>query len=189
MDAGAHHDWGDDPGWGPSLRALIPFAAVLFRRNRRRDPITIVRMLYLSFVSAIVLYGFVLTQILPFRSTHNGLAWAIAIGAVALANLVVERRVERPLSCESEVTLASTFRTRIFVRIAFAESTALLGFVAAFTINGSWIYVFAALCSAPAFWRAAPTKAALSRDQDELEAQGCAQSLLAAIRRRPARPS
>jgi F0F1-type ATP synthase membrane subunit c/vacuolar-type H+-ATPase subunit K len=189
MDADAHQEWGEDPGWRPTLRVLIPFAPLVFRANRRRDPITILRMMYLTFVLAIILYGFVLTQILSFRSTHNGLAWAIGIGAVALANLVVERRVERPLSCECEAALATTYRSRTFVRIAFAESTALLGFVAAFTINGSWIYFFSALCSAPAFWRAAPTKAALTRDQDELASRGSAHSLVEAIRRRPAKPT
>ena len=184
MDADADRQWGDDPGWRPSLVVLIPYA-VLFTRRKQRDPITTVRILYLAFVSALALYGFVLSFLAPFRSEHDGLGWAIGIGALALANLVIARSVERPLSCDSEAALAGSYRTRLFVRLAFAESTALLGFVASFLIDGNWIYFFAVLCSLPAFIRLAPTKAAFIRDQDELTNRGCALSLIEAIRHTP----
>ena len=177
-------EWGEDPGWRPSLIFVIPYAVFVLRR-RERDPITTVRILYLAFVTALGCYGFVLGFIAPFRSEHNGLAWAIGIGALALANLAIVRRVERPLSCESETALAGSYRTRLFIRLAFAESTALLGFVASFMIDGNWIYFLAVLCSVPAFVRLAPTKAAFIRDQDDLTNRGCAYSLIEAIRRTP----
>jgi F0F1-type ATP synthase membrane subunit c/vacuolar-type H+-ATPase subunit K len=144
--------------------------------------------LYLSFVLALALFGFVLSFIAPFRSEHDGLAWAIGIGALAIVNLWMIGRIEQPLLCESEEALGGSYRTRLFVRLAFGESTALLGFVAAFVIDGNWIYFFAALCSVPAFLRLAPTKAALIRDQDELTSRGCALSLIEAIRSTPPRP-
>jgi hypothetical protein len=134
---------------------------------------------------ALVLYGFVLLFISPFRSEYTGLGWAIGIGTLAALNLVLVRRVERPLSCESDAALATSYRNRMFVQYAFAESTALIGFVAAFTIRGNWIYFFGALCSLPGFIRAAPSPAALIRDQDELTGRGCPRSLLEAIRRTP----
>jgi len=184
MDGDTGEQWGEDPGWRPSLRFLIPYA-VLFQRRSRRDPITTLRILYLSFLSALVLYGFVLLFISSFASERDGVGWAIGIGALALVNLVVVRLVERPLSCESDAALSAAYRNRFFVRIAFAESSALLGFVAAFIIHGSWIYFFSALCSLPGFLRAAPSPAALMRDQEELNSRGCARSLIEAIRRTP----
>jgi len=188
MDGDADEEWGDDPGWRPSLVVLIPYAGMLFTRGKRRDPITTLRDLYLAFVSALALFGFVLSFIAPFRSEHNGLGWAIAIGALALVNLAMVRWVERPLSCDSDEALAGSYRTRLFVRLAFAESSALLAFVASFMINGNWIYFFGFACSLPAFIRLAPTKLAFVRDQDELTGRGCALSLMEAIRRTPPKP-
>jgi F0F1-type ATP synthase membrane subunit c/vacuolar-type H+-ATPase subunit K len=184
MDAYTGEEWGEDPGWRPSLVVLIPYG-FLFRRRTRRDPITTLRILFLAYLMALALYGFVLLFIEPFRSEHYGLGWAIGIGALALANLVLVRQVERLLSCDSEEALAKSYRTRLFIRLAFAESTALLGFVASFLIDGNWIYFFGFLCSLPAFIRLAPTKAAFIRDQDELTNRGCALSLMQAIRRTP----
>jgi F0F1-type ATP synthase membrane subunit c/vacuolar-type H+-ATPase subunit K len=183
----ADAQWGEDPGWRPSLRVLIPYA-VFFQRGKRRDPITTTRILYVTFLMALALYGFVLSFSAPFRSDHDGLGWAIAIGALAFVNLVLVGRVERPLSCESEAALAGSYRTRLFVRLAFAESTALLGFVASFLIDGNWIYFFAVLCSLPAFVRLAPGKAAFIRDQDELTNRGCALSVMEALRATPPKP-
>jgi F0F1-type ATP synthase membrane subunit c/vacuolar-type H+-ATPase subunit K len=189
MDAGTGEQWGDDPGWRPSLRVLIPYAALLMR-GKRRDPITIVRDLYIAFVSALVMFGFVLSFVAPFRNDHNnGPGWAIGIGALAVINLVVVRRVERPLSCESEAALAESYRNRLFVRLAFAESTALIAFVASFfVIEAGWIYFFGAFCSLPAFVRLAPSKRAFVLDQDELTGRGCALSLLEAIGHFPPKP-
>ena len=184
MNGDNDEQWGDDPGWRPSLRVLFPYA-VFFMRRRRQDPITTLRILYITFVMALALYGFVLTFTAPFRSEHDGLGWAIGIGALALINLVMVGRVERPWSCDSDEALAASYRTRLFVRLAFAESTALLGFVAAFMIDGNWIYFFGVLCSLPAFIRLAPTKAAFIRDQDDLTNRGCAHSLIEAIRSTP----
>jgi F0F1-type ATP synthase membrane subunit c/vacuolar-type H+-ATPase subunit K len=187
MDAYGRDEWGDDPGWRPSLRALNPVVAFRVRRART-DPITQVRLVYVAFTNALILYGVVLAFDSPFRSHASSVGWPIAIGALALVNLVAVRLVERPLSCESDEALASSYRTRLFVRLAFAESTALLGFVAAFTFQGSWIYFFGVLCSVPAFVRLAPTKAAFVRDQDDLTGRGCALSLVEAIRRTPPKP-
>jgi hypothetical protein len=184
MDDEMGDEWGEDPGWRPSLVALIPYG-VFFLRRKRRDPITTMRDMYLAFVMALVLFGYVLTFLNPFRGEQNGVGWAVGIGALALINLVLVRRVERPLSCESEAALATSYRNRLFVRLAFGESTALLAFVAAFRIDGSWIYFFGALCSLPAFIRLAPSKAAFVRDQDELTNRGCMHSLIEAIRRTP----
>jgi F0F1-type ATP synthase membrane subunit c/vacuolar-type H+-ATPase subunit K len=174
-------DWTKDPGWGPSLRTLVPFSGVR-RRRTRADPITATRAMFLAYVNALILFGFVLAFDSPFHSKGRGVGWAVAIAALALCNLVVVKRVERPLSCDSDAALIGSYRTRIFVRLAFAESTALLGFVGSFIVPGTWIYYFAVLCSAPAFARAAPSPAAFVRDQDELNSRGCARSLVAAFR-------
>ena len=186
MVGDAGEQWGEDPGWRPSLVFLIPYA-VFFRRTRR-DPITLIRILYLTFLTALVLYGYVLLFITPFRSEHDGLGWIIGIGAVAAVNLVLVRRVERPLPCESDAMLAGAFRARLFLRIAFAETPALFGFTAAFVTDSNWVFYLCVLFSLPALVRAAPTRAALIRDQDELTARGCNLSLVAALRSTPPKP-
>jgi len=58
----------------------------------------------------------------------------------------------------------------MFLRIALAMSPARFGYTAAFIVNASWIFYASALASVPALLRAAPTKRALERDQEELTA-------------------
>ncbi len=56
-------------------------------------------------------------------------------------------------------------RTRFFLRIAFAETVALFGFVFVFIGAARWTYYAAAAVSLFPFWTsAAPTRAALARD-------------------------
>jgi hypothetical protein len=123
--------------------------------------------------------------VVPFRGDQATLPWAIALVVLAVATFTFPRVVERPMPCDA---LAGYFRTRFFLRIAFANTTALFGFVFAFTAVSNWLYYFGVLLSIPGLVRAAPTKAALVREQDELTARGCNQSLVAALRTTPPKP-
>jgi hypothetical protein len=73
-------------------------------------------------------------------------------------------------------------------RIAFANTTALLGLVAAYASVNGWLYYFGLLRSIPEDVRAAPTRRALIREQNELTARGCDHSLVAALRSTPPKP-
>jgi hypothetical protein len=99
------------------------------------------------------------------------------------------RFAEKPLDCASDQQLSGTYRTRFFLRIAFGESVALFAFVAVFTGAPLWMYYAGATVSLIWFWtRAAPTRTALARDQEALNAAGCSRSLVAALRTVPPQP-
>jgi hypothetical protein len=191
MDTDGGTDPSEDPGWrlrSSSLIVLIPYLARFYLRRANGDPLVNLRSVYMSFLGSLFTFGVVIPFVLPFARDRAAVFWAVGIGIMALVMFVVTRRFERPLSCESETKLAGGFRTRMFLRVAFGETTALWGFVAAFLSMSGWVYYFGALCSLPALLRAAPTKAALMHEQDELTARGCNLSLVAALRTTPLRP-
>ncbi|SRR5258708_36268299 len=179
--------WDEDPGWRIGVRSLvlmIPYVHFIYMRRTSGDTLVNLRSLYLSFLGSLVLYGLVLPFVVPFRGDRATLPWAIALIVLAIATFAFPRVVERPMPCDS---LAGYFRTRFFLRIAFANTTALFGFVFAFTTMSNWMYYLGVLLSIPGFVRAAPTRTALIREQDELTARGCNHSLIAALRSTPPR--
>jgi F0F1-type ATP synthase membrane subunit c/vacuolar-type H+-ATPase subunit K len=181
----------DDPGWPRSLSilaVLVPGAMQWYmRRSRGRDGLITLRQVFLSFSMALVLFGVVL----PFLTLegHSVMPWLLILVADAVVSLGVARLVEKPLDCVSDQQLAATYRTRFFLRIAFGESVALFAFVAVFTGAPLWMYYAGAAVSLIWFWtRAAPTRTALARDQEVLNASGCSRSLVAALRTVPPQP-
>ena len=187
MDGDTGEHWSDDPGWRlgwHTLLLVVPYVWMRYLRRAGGDPLVNLRSVYLSFPGSLIVFGLVLLFALPFRGDRATLPWALAIAAIAVVDSVLPRMFERPMPCDS---LAGYFRTRMFLRIAFANTTALLGFVAAFAAMSSWLYYFGLVLSIPGLVRAAPTRAALIRDQDELTARGCDRSLVAAIRGTPPR--
>lgn len=185
MDAATGKPWDEDPGWNfgwRSLVLLIPVVQLLYTRRTRGELLVNLRNAYLSFVGSLFVYGLILPSVVPFRGDKATLGWVIALVALAAAASVFPRLVERPLSCDD---LAGGYRTRMFLRIAFANSIALFGFVFAFTSMSNWLYYVGVLLAVPGFVRAAPTRQALIREQDELAARGCNHSLVAALRTSP----
>jgi hypothetical protein len=59
----------------------------------------------------------------------------------------------------------------------------LLAFCAALQANTGWLFFAGMFLAIPLFIRAAPTREALAREQERLEASGCDRSLIAALRR------
>jgi len=181
----------DDPGWPLKkelLLALVPgFGRVLVRR--RLDPnengLVLLRQVFLSFCIAIVLFGVVLAFLWPSQSNEPASpGLAVGIIVVGIATGIAGRFVEKPLVCSDEATLAGSYRTRFFLRIAFAECAALFGFVGFFIASVWWVYPVGALVTLTGFARAAPTRARLQRDQERLNGQGCFRSLVAALSQR-----
>lgn len=174
----------EDPGWRPALIALVPIVGVrLAARRRRSHPtsgLVLVRQLFLTFAVAIVMFGFVLTQ-LDLSSgdapMSSGLV-TVLVGVVACVALVIGPIVERPLDGSSVGGLAETWRTRFFIRIAFGETPALVGFVGAFLAGSVFPYVLGACATAVIFARAAPSARNIATDQERLNDRGSALSLL-----------
>lgn len=188
-DSGERRD--EDSGWRLNWRVLfmaLPGGKLLYRRPMKGDVLIGLRNTYASFPLALVVFAVVLPFILPFRGDSDAWLWALGIGVVALLLYFIVPTIGGPLRCESDATLSGHFRTRMFLRIAFGNVTALLGFTAAFITRSSWVYYACLLFSVPALVRAAPTKGALVREQDDLTARGCDRSLVAALRTPPPSP-
>ena len=138
------------------------------------------RQLIVSFSMSLVLFAIVVAFInqpggsaLPFL----GVLVVAAVASVALTNAL-----EKPLDCSSRLALAGSYRTRLFLRVAFAEAVALLGFVFSFTGAPSWVFFVAVAFAEFRLWTVcAPTRAALAADQRVLDERGCNLSLVASL--------
>jgi len=80
--------------------------------------------------------------------------------------------LERPLDCSDDPSLAASYRTRFFLRLAFSETIALLGFVGFILTGRWWVYPVGAVFTAVGYARLAPSASNLSRDQDHLVVRG-----------------
>lgn len=175
-------DGNDDPGWRSSKSMLVPGLGV--RRAQAEgsaNALQMLRLLFTSFVTTLVLIGLVVLFIGGSVATGSGgpSPPLVAAGVVAfgLVSVVAPRLIERPLDCSSEVALLTGYRTRFFLRIAFAEAAALVGFVGVFLSGEAWMYPLGALFTAVGFIRVAPTSRNLERDQEALNLAGCGLSL------------
>ena len=100
------------------------------------------RQVFLSFCVALVLFGVVLAVIYNGEEPVQDSSTALVVGLLLLAavGLLVERRLEQPLRCEDDRSLADSYPTRFFLRVAFAEAAALFGFVGFFLTYAWWPY-------------------------------------------------
>lgn len=181
----------DDPGWpwGPRLLLyLMPGYMRFFGRHRgdqSRDGLVVHREVWLALTSGIVLFGVVVTLLRPGPQTGQPLPWALGICLAAVLALgviaVLDRR--QPLDCADAARLATSYRTRFFVRMALSDSVALFAFVSAFVGARWWLYWLAAAFTLSVFARNAPTRQRLAADQQALSAHGCAHDLVQALRR------
>jgi F0F1-type ATP synthase membrane subunit c/vacuolar-type H+-ATPase subunit K len=177
----------DDPGWPRSPSALLFLVPGLMQRRLRRsrlDGLTLLRQVVLSFSATLVLFGVVLAFMPAPRGRAVPLLALLAILAVvAIATTLLGNVMGRPPDCSSPRALAGNYRTRFFVKLAFADSVGLLGFVLALRAGPRLIYYLAAAFTLVRIWTGiAPTRSALAREQEALHAQGCGLSLIAALR-------
>lgn len=182
-----------DPGWRSALVnalvGLVPGWGIRYRKRfRSADGLTSVRGLFLSFVFAIVLIGVVVVVLEStggrMGSTSESPA-AVSVLAVGVASLAAPRLLRRPLNCDGEVALAAGYRQRFFLRVAFAEAAALVGFVGFVASSAGWLYPLGSFFTVIGFARLAPTKRHIEQEQDELRRHGCTVSLVSALSRAP----
>lgn len=179
----------DDPGWPLSFSVLLgtlPVINIFMRRrmSTQTDGLLAMRQIFLSFTVALVLFGVVLAALYPSSTPPENPPTVITAGllVVSAAASMLARRFEQPLTCTDDAHLAMSYRTRFFLRIAFAEQVALMGFVGFFLTYAWWPYPAGVAVTALGFARAAPTKANLARDQEVLSQAGCPRSLVRALR-------
>ena len=170
------------------LTFLLPGYGIASRRRAERfrgDGLIMLRQVILSFCGSLVLFGVVLLSMYPSSVPPREPPNTFIIGLLtvgALNVIVVGRRIERPLDCTDDGKLASTYRTRFFLRIAFAQAAAMFGFVGFFATYAWWPYPVGLAICAIGFVRAAPTRRNLERDQERLAEASCFRPLVRALR-------
>jgi len=181
-----------DPGWRRALGGLwwilVPGQII---RQQKRDTadgvhgLTTLRRLFSSFAALLIIVGAVVVYLSATTTLDRhplaGIDVAICVIVYGVFSLVAPRLAEKPLDCSEDRRLAASYRTRFFLRIAFADSAALLAFVGFMVSDNGWLYALGAAFAAVGFYRVAPTAANLAVDQQALTDASCPRSLIAAL--------
>jgi F0F1-type ATP synthase membrane subunit c/vacuolar-type H+-ATPase subunit K len=181
-------DLGDDPGWHLSWKTfvlvLVPGRNLGVAKNGAKDSLQLLRSIFVRLCVTVVLVGVVVLimgDLNPEQPDRPALAAPIVVG-VSVICLVLQRIVPGPLDCSNPATLAATYRTRFFLRMAFAEACSLVAFALFILFGPGWVYAVGLGFTLFGFKIAGPTRAGLRADQDALSLSGCDLSLVAALR-------
>jgi hypothetical protein len=179
----------EDSGWRPAIREswpfLLPWVGLLLARRPSRAKSGGLNTIRALFVHAIIwLFAILIILRLLNQSHHtldHGFGWPLVVagfGLIALTGIAWAR--SRPLITEDPRKLAGAYKGIFFISLGLADSAALFGFVAFFISSNIWVYVEGMALSLIGLWLIAPTRGAIARQQDKIQAQGSALSLLAA---------
>jgi hypothetical protein len=146
------------------------------------DGLAVLRTTFVSFVATPVVLLLVAFLVAGDGGDANTSVVAVGLVGWALLTQVLGRVLPPPLTADDAVGLASSYRSRFFLRLAIFESAALLGFLAAIVTGHPWLHVLGLVSSEAGFASAAPTDANLARDQEALRDRGSDLDLVAALR-------
>ena len=184
-------DLDEDPGWNLSRRTLLymvpGYLAYRVRRgDYERDALETIRQLWLTFATAIILFGVAEAASVHGADKAPARPWIIGI-AIATALLLAAEEIlgRRSLACTNSTALAATYRSRFFTRTAISESIALAAFIGALTVGEWWLYWLFLPFALLGLARGAPTKRHLASEQHRLHVGGCQLSLVRALRQLP----
>jgi hypothetical protein len=182
----------EDPGWrmSPRLLLLLVPGYLTYALRRRRsadlqDGLSLLREVWVSFTTAMILFGVVLVFAVGSAPTRPAGGWVVGLAVVAGLCLGAQARFgRRALNCNNLASLAESYRTRFFLRTAFAELIALCAFVATFLVGEWWLYWMYLPFALYGFALNAPTPARVRAEQQQLALAGCQLSLVRALRER-----
>ena len=177
-----------DPGWDFSLRSFpytfVPQYAI---QRAAKQPgfnvLAFTRQMFVSYclsLAAITVVVFILAGTVQPEDPQSALA-AGMVGAFGIAGLIAGRLLHRQLDCSSDASLAASYQTRFFLRVAFAQSAALGGFALSIALGPWWVYLIGLGFAAIGMFKVAPTRPRLEVEQAELTANGCHRSLSRAL--------
>lgn len=177
----------EDPGWSISWRSvgavLVP--GMLARTARREgdgvDHLVVLRQFFLSFVVALLLFGLVLVFLYAGPADDPLVVMPLLVVALGVSCLVAQRVFSKPLDLATPASLAGSYRTRFFLRMALGETPALFGFVGFFLYDW-WLYPLGLVFTAVGFAYAAPSVRNFAADQERIDAQGSRLRLVPALR-------
>jgi hypothetical protein len=172
-----------DPGWPAFGPALFPGGLQWYlKRHGDDDQRRVLRALWLSYVEADVLFAVIAVAITAGRSSAGTLGpLLLAATALVAVGMRLVGLTRRPLDCASDATLLTSYRSRFFLRTAFAESVVLIGFATTMRGDGAWLVVVGAVVALALMAVDAPTRANLERDDAALRRGGCGRSLVVAL--------
>lgn len=125
------------------------------------------RLLFAVFILMVYVYVPLVLVFLFDDWTTIAPAPAAALGVLGVGTFLAARwATRRPAKAENVAAALVEYRTRMFVAIAFAESTALTGFALAFFGDSGAAYALGAILAIPAFVMAAPMVPGVARPAD-----------------------
>ncbi len=176
--------WERDPGWPIDWLTLVPGVFLIRSRRAGVDGLVALRQLFAAFSVGVAATSVVVVVLAQGPGpTQPQWTFGVLLLVIGAASVTACTRAGPSLDCGDDASLVESFRARFLIGLAFAESAALLGFVAFFLTGQEWMYFAGAAMTAVGFWRLAPTAAHLDQAQAVLRAAGCTRSLVAALRR------
>jgi hypothetical protein len=181
----------DDPAWFSWRElplTLVPAVAIRRIVKTGGSTLQLVRTFfsgYLVMLAAIGLVVVVLSVWADGGSRSSNLSTpivAVGVTAVGALCLVASQLARSNVDCSTDRSVAEWYRSRFFVRIAFADASALAGFAGFVLVWSAWVYLIGLLFALIGFVRLAPTRNHIERDQVELTANGCRRGLLDSLR-------
>jgi hypothetical protein len=165
---------------------LIPgYIRYATRTGASQAVLETVRQAWLAFFSSLFVYGLVIALVVPGSVEHSATPWVAALSVLTIGCLIAEEIVgRRLLDVNDPDRLAGAYRVRFFLQVALSILIALAAFVATFVTGQWWVYWLFLPFALFGLWRAAPTKAHLLREDEQLRAAGCAVSLTGVLRNR-----
>lgn len=104
---------------------------------------------------------------------------AVGVAVIGLVSVVGGRVGVPSLDASDPMRLVTTYRNRVFARLAWAEAPAILAFAGFLLLGGeAWVYGIGLGASLIGFALAAPTRASVRREQEEVSASGSSLDLL-----------
>lgn len=165
---------GEDPGWPWARKGGSTSTA----------PLLALRVIFSAFLVGTLTFGILVVFLIlsadqATADTQPLIAW-VMLAAGVLVQLAIAK-FERPLDPTNQETLVTSYRSRCIIRAAAAEGASLAGLVGALTSLELWAVPLTALLTVVGWRRAAPTEAAIRRDDERLQSQGSPTSLTAAL--------
>lgn len=153
------------------------------RRFLAPGALGVMQQVFLAVAAGILLIGNV---VLILDNTADLKRTAVPAGVVAASVVAIGLlsflggRIAVPSLDPSDATrLVTTYRSLLFARLAWAESPAIVAFAGFLLLGGeAWVYVIGLAASLVGLLLAAPTRAALRREQEHISASGSSLDLL-----------
>jgi hypothetical protein len=171
----------EDPGWPWFSTTLLPgMTRRYIVMHSADDQRRVLRSVTVGFVEMLVAIS-ALGVWLGLGAARGASPVLLTVCGVAMLAPVLGRRAARPLDCTTDVALVESYRTRFFLRAAFANVPGLAGFVVIASGGPAWLFGVGVVVALVAFAVDAPTRAHLAAEDAALRADGCDRSLVAAL--------